>query len=640
MKKWFGIVTTEHCCLRQRPGSSDGRNESELTDEIFSGWAVRVFPETEEQGWVKIDTHYGYEGYVWSQELRFIDREELCRRQDKERFYRIGIGAADLLDRPKVQGLPLELLLKNAVVELLQKDAEQGWSLVRTARGYEGYVHTEYLRERKDDDGYLLNDSPTDLFRQSESPADTEEYRDGSSWQTKLLADTAVYPDGPSWQTDPSKDPAKYPSPSSQQENCSTVSTGYFRNRFLADSPDEETLREQVAASAKSYLGVQYRWAGKSSQGLDCSGLVFMSYLENGVLIYRDAKIMPQYPVWEITREELKKGDLIFFPGHVAMYLGNGKYIHSTAFWQNPYVTINSLNPKDPDYREDLAQAITGCGSVFKGQKHTVNQTFESHKFDWQGLTIKLSELPGSVSMVYKNLVSGETFAYRPEERHIAASTIKLFLMAAVFQSFQDGKLSPDEKIQVKKELCVPSCGVLTYLTEKPSVSVRDLVELMIIVSDNTATNLLFDLVGEEYLNSFISRQLEMPRVNFSRKMFDAKKAALGIENHVTATDIARLLEKIYCGELVSQRASEEMYQILTHQRLNGKIPFYLHTLKNAPVIAHKTGEDSGITHDAAIIAGEEPFLLCFLGSEGTDVPAYERLMAETALEIYAAVHV
>ena len=64
------------------------------------------------------------------------------------------------------------------------------------------------------------------------------------------------------------------------------------------------------------------------------------------------------------------------------------------------------------------------------------------------------------------------------------------------------------------------------------------------------------------------------------------------------------------------------MYEILKQQRLNGKIPFYLHAIKEAPVIAHKTGEDRGITHDVAIIGQDSPFLLCFLGSE-TDVPEY-----------------
>lgn len=325
MSEIFGIVTEEHCYLRKAPGSSDGRNENGIEDEIFSGWAVRIYPETEEKGWIKIDTHYGYKGYVRKCELRLTDAEEIWERQDKRSFYRIGISMADLLDCPKVQGLPGEYLLKSALVELLERDVAQGWCRIRTAAGREGYVHTRYLQERKDDDGYLLK------IQASDSTLETRTFEEGIRG--------AVFGD-----------------------------EAYFRQHFLEHMPNEEVFRERAVKSAKEYLGVQYRWGGKSSQGLDCSGLVFMSYLENGVIIYRDAKIVPEYPVNAISRAELKKGDLIFFPGHVAMYLDGGKYIHSTAFQKTPYVTINSLNPSDEDYRDDLAKKITGCGSIFAGE--------------------------------------------------------------------------------------------------------------------------------------------------------------------------------------------------------------------------------------------------------------------------------
>lgn len=90
-----------------------------------------------------------------------------------------------------------------------------------------------------------------------------------------------------------------------------------------------------------------------------------MSYLDQGILLYRDADIQEGYPVKVIPKEKLKKGDLLFFPGHVAMYLDEGRYIHATGYWKTPYVTINSLNESDPDYRADLAGKLRECGSVF-----------------------------------------------------------------------------------------------------------------------------------------------------------------------------------------------------------------------------------------------------------------------------------
>ena len=73
------------------------------------------------------------------------------------------------------------------------------------------------------------------------------------------------------------------------------------------------------------------------------------------------------------------------------------------------------------------------------------------------------------------------------------------------------------------------------------------------------------------------------------------------------------------------------MLQILKDQRLNGKIPFFLDDYE----IAHKTGEDDGITHDVGIVFADHPVLLCF-ASNHTDVPAFERLIQDMARDLVA----
>ncbi len=128
---------------------------------------------------------------------------------------------------------------------------------------------------------------------------------------------------------------------------------------------EEEQLRRDVVETAKTYLGVQYRWGGRSTPGIDCSGLTSASYMRNGVLIYRDAEIVEGYPVHEIRRADMKPGDLLYFPGHIAMYTGGGRYIHSTGKAGNSGVVYNSLRPEDADYRKDLAEGLYAVGSIF-----------------------------------------------------------------------------------------------------------------------------------------------------------------------------------------------------------------------------------------------------------------------------------
>ena len=111
---------------------------------------------------------------------------------------------------------------------------------------------------------------------------------------------------------------------------------GYMRNQYLWEKKfsqagvftgvpvqtavlDEEQFRKSVTETAKLYLGVQYRWGGRCPAGIDCSGLTSQSYLLNGIITWRDAKIVEGFPVHDIAREDAKPGDLLYFPGHIAM---------------------------------------------------------------------------------------------------------------------------------------------------------------------------------------------------------------------------------------------------------------------------------------------------------------------------------
>ena len=234
----------------------------------------------------------------------------------------------------------------------------------------------------------------------------------------------------------------------------------------------------------------------------------------------------------------------------------------------------------------------------------------------------------GDVSVWYMDLESGSTAAFDEKKPLIAASVIKLFIMAEAFRQFESGALSPDEEFVITADVKKPSCGALTYMHEGLKVTAMDLVVLMIILSDNTATNMLINRLGMENINDMIKNVIGAEGCALNRVLFDSEASRRGIQNYITAAGVGKMLKMVYDRELVSAEASEKMLAIMLDQRLNGKSPFFLDC-----DIAHKTGEDDGTTHDAAIVFAEKPFILVML-SNNVDVPAYERFMQDAAKEL------
>lgn len=244
----------------------------------------------------------------------------------------------------------------------------------------------------------------------------------------------------------------------------------------------------------------------------------------------------------------------------------------------------------------------------------------------------RVRQTPGKVGIYYRPL-DGEAVGFNEDLPLIAASVIKLPVMVEAFRCIEVGELDPDERVTVPPEAKLPSCGALTYLHDGLTVTAMDLITLMIILSDNTATNLLIDRLGMEAVNRTMA-ELEIPGIALRRKLFDAEQSRRGVENTVTARGIGLLLTRMATGTLLGGKADSQMMSILKNQRLNGKLPFFLHG--RGVKIAHKTGEDDGITHDVGVVYAPKPFVVCMLSNE-VDVPAFERLMQDAALEMYLA---
>ncbi len=241
-----------------------------------------------------------------------------------------------------------------------------------------------------------------------------------------------------------------------------------------------------------------------------------------------------------------------------------------------------------------------------------------------------MEELQGNVGVYYKDLTTGESFGIRDDEQYLAASVIKLMVLLEAFKQESQGEISFDQLVEINESDKLPSCGSLTYMHNGLKVTIMDLCVLMIIQSDNTATNIMIKLLGMDAINTTI-KELGFERTKLNRLLFDSEEQKKGKENYISPMEMGIFLEKLYKGELISEKASLAMLDIMKKQQLNHKIPYYI---PKAVKIAHKTGEDDGITNDVALVFSEKPFIICFT-AYGTNVQMTEEFYRKSAKLCY-----
>lgn len=140
----------------------------------------------------------------------------------------------------------------------------------------------------------------------------------------------------------------------------------YIRKEALGEIPrllPEDEARRTICDTAKTFYQTQYRWGGRTHMGIDCSGLAFTAYRAAGITIWRDAQIDKTKILKKITLEEAKRGDLLFFEGHMAIYLEDNDFIHAAA--APGQVEIASLDLKKSNYSDWCAKHLINAGTVF-----------------------------------------------------------------------------------------------------------------------------------------------------------------------------------------------------------------------------------------------------------------------------------
>ncbi len=218
----------------------------------------------------------------------------------------------------------------------------------------------------------------------------------------------------------------------------------------------------------------------------------------------------------------------------------------------------------------------------------------------------EIKNFSGKVWIYAKNLDTGRDYALRADEQVRTASTIKLPIMAEVFRQIVQGKVNWTDEIILTKEKKVGGSGILNEFSDNTKLDLRTAVNLMIVVSDNTATNLVLDKITADSVNDFMDT-LNLKQTRSLRKVFgggDSKANAdarlklfgLGVSS---PRDMVNLLEKLENGEVVSKEASAEMLAILRRQQYKDGIG---RNLPDTVSSASKSGSLDRLRSDVGII--------------------------------------
>ncbi len=264
-----------------------------------------------------------------------------------------------------------------------------------------------------------------------------------------------------------------------------------------------------------------------------------------------------------------------------------------------------------------------------------------------QRIQSRIAQEPGAqVGLAYIDLASEDTLFLNADSSFHAASTMKVPVMIELFRGASRGSFAMHQRLLLVNRFASIVDGSLYALDSSSDgdttlyrrvgdrISIDTLMRLMITRSSNLATNTLITLVGAENVNRTM-RTLGANRMLVLRGVEDGKAFDRGLINTTTARDLAITLRAIEEGKAASPAATREMLGLLLAQEFNEKIPA---GLPKGTRVAHKTGEITAVSHDAAIVypPGRKPYVLVVLTRGITDGSKSSRLIADLSEIIYA----
>jgi beta-lactamase class A len=239
-------------------------------------------------------------------------------------------------------------------------------------------------------------------------------------------------------------------------------------------------------------------------------------------------------------------------------------------------------------------------------------QPFSEKKLD-EKISTTAAGFAGTVSIFAKNLDSGATFGLHPDDRVRTASTIKLPILCATFAAVAEGRVKWTDLTTLHDADKVSGSGILGEFADGDQFRLDDLTHVMIVMSDNTATNLVLDKVSSDYINEQLekwgfkaTRSMRKvmgdgsnlkPPSGFSKAGLDPANKKYGIGSS-SPREMVALLERIEKGEVVSPEASKEILKILKRQRDINGIARRMGDL----VVANKAGALDHLRSDVGIV--------------------------------------
>lgn len=224
--------------------------------------------------------------------------------------------------------------------------------------------------------------------------------------------------------------------------------------------------------------------------------------------------------------------------------------------------------------------------------------------------------LPGQLGVTIRYLHEEIEIGHAADDLFPTASVIKIPIMVEVYRQAAAGMLSLNDPLPVLAEEITDGSGLLQYLHVGLPLTVADALELMIAISDNTATNLLIRRVGADAVNATMRNQgLSQTRSAGPIRIANTP-AGLAHASRTTPREMAMLLAEIARGRLISADASAAMARTLEHQLYDDMLPRYLPFthyperlgLAEMPIrVAHKTGALSGVRNDVGIVSARTP---------------------------------